>query len=383
MTLRILHLSDLHLDRAFAGMGCHGDLARRRRIGLRDALRRAGEAAMQHECSAVTIGGDLYEHERADLETGRFLAETFASWQPLPVLIAPGNHDCLLPGALYSRVEWPSNVRVFREPTLTPVDLDDGVTVWGLAHLEPAWQGDPLGSAPRDLANGTHLALFHGAEVGSRPEGKSMHGPFRAAAVREAGFAAALTGHYHRRRLDTAQGVLYPGSPEPLSFDESGDRGPVLVTVDSSGRVDFQALALNAWRAESLECDLTGLTSFAAVLEAALEAVRPVVASARRDRTLVRLDLTGGLASAISVDVPTVETTLREATEIALVKVRDRTAAAIDLTAILAEPTVRGAFARTATAALERARDHDEGAVLADALRYGLEALAGVEVGLR
>ena len=53
---------------------------------------------MDLDCSAVTIGGDLYEHERAGVDTGRFLADTFASWQPMRVLIAPGNHDALLPG---------------------------------------------------------------------------------------------------------------------------------------------------------------------------------------------------------------------------------------------------------------------------------------------
>src|SRR5437588_12782486 len=100
MSYRILHLADLHLDRAFASMGCHGELARRRRRGLRDALRRAGELAQQHDCGAVTIGGDLYEHERAGFETARFLVETFAAWRPMRVFIAPGNHDPFVPASL-------------------------------------------------------------------------------------------------------------------------------------------------------------------------------------------------------------------------------------------------------------------------------------------
>ena len=81
MTYKLLHLADLHLDRAFAATGCHAELARRRRTGLRDALRLAGETALTQGCGAVTIGGDLYEHERAGVDTARFLAATFATWR--------------------------------------------------------------------------------------------------------------------------------------------------------------------------------------------------------------------------------------------------------------------------------------------------------------
>src|SRR5579864_5514121 len=162
-------------------MGCQGDLARRRRLGLREALRRAGQTAISQGCDAITIGGDLYEHERADLETGRFLAETFAAWRPLRVVVAPGNHDALLSDSLYARVEWPDNVHVFHTTTLEPLQLADGLILWGLAHLDPAWRGDPLDHPPVDHpGSGVHLALFHGAEMGSRPDGKSVHGPFDA-----------------------------------------------------------------------------------------------------------------------------------------------------------------------------------------------------------
>src|ERR1035437_10647880 len=125
MTIRLLHLADLHLDRVFAARGCQGELARRRRQGLREALTNAGRLAMEQGCSAVTIGGDLYEHERAGVDTGRFLADTFASWQPMRVLIAPGNHDALLPGSLYRRVEWASNVTIFARHALEPGEPTD------------------------------------------------------------------------------------------------------------------------------------------------------------------------------------------------------------------------------------------------------------------
>jgi DNA repair protein SbcD/Mre11 len=365
----------------FAAMGCQGDLARRRRQGLRDALASAGRLAIEQDCAAVTIGGDLYEHERAGVDTGRFLADTFASWQPMRVLIAPGNHDALLPGSIYRRVEWPSNVTVFSSTQFEPVDLADGLTVWGLAHREPAWQGDPLAAGPATSGSGVHLALFHGAELGSRPEGKSIHGPFHAERIRQAGFAAALCGHYHRRRLDSTTGLLYPGTPEPLGFDDEGGRGPVVVEITDRGDVRFTAHDTNRWSVFTVECDAGECGSVEAVID---EVTMHCASTGFGDaaRTMIRVDLCGSIDSSVSLDAFTLELAVRERLNLAAVKVRDRTAPYIDLESALSEESTRGAFVRAATAAAEDA-DPDEAEVLEDALRYGLMALSGAEVGLR
>jgi DNA repair exonuclease SbcCD nuclease subunit len=381
MTIRLLHLADLHLDRVFAAMGCQGELARRRRQGLREALTSAGRLAMEQGCTAVTIGGDLYEHERAGVDTGRFLADTFASWRPMRVLIAPGNHDALLPGSLYRRVEWPSNVTIFAGTELEPVELSDGLTVWGLAHREPAWQGDPLAGSPATSGSGVHLALFHGAELGSRPEGKSIHGPFHAERIKATGFDAALCGHYHRRRLDVTSGLLYPGTPEPLGYDDEGGRGPVLVEISDSGAIRFLAQDTNRWSVFTLECDAAECGSVEAVID---EVTMHCASTGLTDpeRTMIRVDLTGTIDSGVSLDAFTVELAVRERLNLAAVKVRDRTAPYIDLESALVEESTRGAFVRAATAAATDA-DPDEALVLEDALRYGLMALSGAEVGLR
>lgn len=378
MTYRLLHTADLHLDRAFAGSGCDGRLARLRRAGLRQALQAIGERAWSEQCQAVTIAGDLYEHERAGVDTERFLLQTFEAWRPIRVFIAPGNHDALLPGSLYRRIQWPPNVHLFVEPVLTPVRLADGLTLWGLGHREPAWMGNPLDSDVPRASGETHLALFHGAELGSRPDGKSIHGPFRAAQIRERGFSFALCGHYHRRRIDTAHGLVYPGSPEPLTFDETGARGPVLIAVEDDGAVTCRAIDSNSWTAVTLSCDVSACLSTYGVAEAAAHACR----GAATEHALIRLDLTGMVDCRLSVDTATLEAELIQRTGAAMVQVRDLTRPAIDLEVAARERSTRGAFVRSILAARERAPE-DQVPVLDDALRYGLEALAGAEVGLR
>jgi DNA repair exonuclease SbcCD nuclease subunit len=390
MTLRILHLSDVHLDRAFAGLGAYGEVAHRRREGLREALRGAGETAKTLSCDLVTIGGDLYEHERAGPQTGAFLAELFASWRPMRVLIAAGNHDACLPGSLLLRTEWPDNVHVFTESELRPFDAGDGVTVWGLSHRDPAWTGDPLDCPPVGGEGGVHIALFHGAELGSRPANKSIHGPFHADHIRERGFTLALCGHYHRRRLDAAIGLVYPGSPEPLTFDEDGDRGPVLVEVGAGGRIRLEGLTSNRWHALAIDCDVDGSETAAAVYEgvrrAAVDGVRGLAGTGRRvspDRTMLRVTLRGEVGAEVNVDAAVVEATVTDATGAAVVRLRDLSRPGVDVAAAASDPTTRGEFTRALLADLDAEQDPSRRGVVEDALRYGLQALSDVEVGLR
>ena len=108
-----MHCADVHLERRFSGATMTAGEADRRRGELRAALERIVDLALQCRVDALTIAGDLYEHEHATDETGAFLAALFRRLAPTPVLVAPGNHDPYVSGSLYRRVAWPDNVTVF------------------------------------------------------------------------------------------------------------------------------------------------------------------------------------------------------------------------------------------------------------------------------
>ena len=122
----IIHTADVHLDRAFSGLGMMSGVAAARREELRDAIRRLVDVTIEVGADALTIGGDLYEHDRATLDTGNFLAQQFARLETVPVLVSPGNHDPYVPDSLYRRVDWPSNVTIFSALELRPVSLSSG-----------------------------------------------------------------------------------------------------------------------------------------------------------------------------------------------------------------------------------------------------------------
>jgi DNA repair protein SbcD/Mre11 len=134
--MRILLVSDVHLDSPFAW--AKRDVSRKRRQGLRDALANCIQLAIERRVDVICCGGDLFEHDRVSPDTGQFLRAQFERVLPIRVFIAPGNHDWFGPESLYSYVRWSPNVHVFKDRSLTPVTIVDGLTLWGGAHCAPA-----------------------------------------------------------------------------------------------------------------------------------------------------------------------------------------------------------------------------------------------------
>src|SRR5690242_13750426 len=120
--MKLLHLADIHLDRAFPtappGVG------ERRRGELRDGFARALEIGAERGVDAICIAGDVYEHETVREDTAAFLRDRLAA-AGVPVLVAPGNHDPYVPGSVWQRTAWPANVHVFRHDRLEPVRSEE------------------------------------------------------------------------------------------------------------------------------------------------------------------------------------------------------------------------------------------------------------------
>ncbi|MDI7277365.1 MAG: DNA repair exonuclease, partial [Anaerolineae bacterium] len=255
---RILHCADLHLEASFAGQGLPPALARQRRADLRQALVRIVGLAREHRVDALTIAGDLYEQDLAGPDTGAFLAQQLATLDPIPVFIAPGDHDPLDGDALYALADWPANVRVFQPGPLTAAEVGPGVCLWGAAH--PTDPGQQILAGPRGGHAGTNLLLLHAAWT--REDGQGLL-RLDGEALQRAGFAAALLGHEHQGRIwqEGAVHCVYPGSPEPLGWaDAEGEHLAVLVTVDGSA-CRFQKLATSRWRYLELRVDISGCAS--------------------------------------------------------------------------------------------------------------------------
>ncbi len=362
--MRLLHFADLHLDAPFAW--ARPETARLRRRNRREALTRTLALAEEENVDAVVCAGDLFEHDRVTPDTVTFLRESFARTDR-PIYLAPGNHDWYSARSPYALVDWSPNVHVFTEATLTPIELADGLTLWGAAHRAPA-NTDGFFADFRPDRGGIHLALAHASERGALPfqeSGKELHAPFDATELEAAGIAHAFLGHYHVAR--DRDRYTYPGNPDPLSFGESDGRGVVLASVADDGTVsrDRRSVAVSA--VHDLEVALDGCHHVDDVLQRVAVAIAGLSGS-------VRLTLTGEVPVELPVD-PSALAALGEHLD-GLVIRTSGLRPAYDLEAIQAETTVRGQFARDT---LDIADEEHRRRVLITGLR-ALEGRGDLEV---
>jgi exonuclease SbcD len=117
---RILHTADLHI--AFpVDEGCQG-------------LEAVVNTAIKQRVDLLLIAGDLFDNNRVGDDLLKFVRDQF--WRlPIPVVILPGNHDCLVPGSIFSRFDfWEScrNLHVFHQSEGETLDLPFlDVSIWG------------------------------------------------------------------------------------------------------------------------------------------------------------------------------------------------------------------------------------------------------------
>lgn len=341
--MRLLHFADLHLDTAFSWATL--EQARKRRVALRETLVSICRLAKEQSVDALTCGGDLYEQERFTPDTVQFLRTTFAELEPLPVYIAPGNHDWYGPESLYRQAEWSSNVHIFDTAELTAVMLADGLTLWGAAHRAPANTPGFLDTFHVDRG-GVHIALFHGSAQGDlriQQQGKVPHAAFRAEQIQQAGLQHALLGHFHHP-VD-ASDHTYPGNPDPLSFGETWKGAAVLVTVAEDGAIARERFTVARSIVSDVSVDLTGVTHEGQVRQKVVDAVADLSG-------YVRVTLYGALGPDVDFRLQDIEELRLPNLDALVVQFGSVSVALSDDYELLAnEQTVRGQFVRDVIAA--------------------------------
>ena len=375
--VRILHFADLHLDRSFAGLSVAPSEAAKRREELRAALRRIVDLALELDVDALTVGGDLYEHERAGPDTGNFIASEFARLAPKRVLVAPGNHDPYVPDSLYWRLDWPANVHIFETMSWEPLQLSDTITIWGAGHRGPAVRDNLLATLSVESGR-TNIALVHASDISAVPEGKPAHCPFTREDIERSSVDFALLGHYHELRLrpQDAPRYAYPGSPEPLDFSETGDHYVLLLTANGQG-LSCEPRKINEVVYQTSAIDITGMSTSDAIRKAICALAEDEAAA----RAIMRVTLTGQPESDLDLDLNALLQSTHDRFRY-LDPIIDKTDTPLDLEQIAEESTTRGAFARMLRQEMADSPPADL-PVLQNALHYGLRAFAGQEIRRR
>jgi DNA repair exonuclease SbcCD nuclease subunit len=362
--MKLIVTSDLHLDTSFSGNGFKPNVGRKLRYSLQQTLLNVVELVKTSGAEGLLCGGNLYEHDRFSPETAALLRYAFAEIAPTPVYVAPGNQDWYGPESLYRQVEWTPNVHIFNSDQLSPVTIQDGLTLWGAAHCAPEGSHNFLQGFHTDRG-GVHIGLFHNPDTDSAAKQADSAGgpgprPFDPLDIENAGLHHLFLGDYHEPR--EAARYTYPGNPHPLSWGQNGDRGAVIATITSDGNVEREWRCVAHFPFHDLDIDLTGCMSRGEIREKLEQEVADLSGVAR-------VTLRGDIPAELEFH-PKDLSDIKHPMEGLLVRI-GRLRPKYDYDVIATEPTVRGQFVRDVLKA-----DMDAGK-RSRVLMTGLRALEG------
>lgn len=224
--VRLLHTSDLHIIDG-------PDPAR--------VLRTVAGVAAEQDADLVLIAGDLFDHARITEVTAAATIAALARFSQ-PVVVIPGNHDCVDEESLYLRVDLTaagSHVYFAGHPDGQEFRFDDlSLHIWarGIEHHHPGFH--PLAGRQPAPPGDWSVVIAHGFYVRSAAD-SLRSSPIYPAEIAALGCDYLALGHVHRF-LDVSEGgvrAFYCGSPS----DPAAGPGTVnVVTLDPQAGVQVE-----------------------------------------------------------------------------------------------------------------------------------------------
>jgi exonuclease SbcD len=314
--MRFIHASDLHLDSPLRGLSRYeGAPVDEVRGATRRAFENLVAAALRERVDLLVIGGDLYDGDWPDHNTGLFFIKgvTQLAEEGIPVVIVRGNHDAA--SKLTKSLRLPRNVYLLADAKPETVVLDQiGVAAHGQSFFTPAVLTDLASAYPASIPDCFNIGLLH-TSLNGRP-GHDNYAPTTLSVLQSKGYDYWALGHVHAAEIVSREPwVVYPGNTQGRHIRESGAKGCSLISVENSVVLEQKAIALDVMRWETLSLDISALPDLDALLDAATAGIRNRLAQADGRALAIRIWIAGSgpLHRMLAIQPDTVEQQLRSA----------------------------------------------------------------------
>lgn len=274
--IKLLHSADWHLGSPFTGRKDALLLQKQ----LRSIPERIAALCRRENCDLLLLSGDLFDNlpSAEDLSA---VKNALASLD-IPVFIAPGNHDFAAGDSPWLTRLWPENVHIFTKPAISSVPLPElDCRIYGAGFDAMDCPGLLAGFQVQQQERFS-IGLFHGDPTNLH----SPYCPITLPHIQDSRLAYLALGHIHKSGQLKAGTTLcaWPGCPMGRGYDETGEKGVLLVTLDRETKADFLSLGYPKFLDLSVEPEDDPA--------AALESVLPPVGNS----DFYRITLTGPAA---------------------------------------------------------------------------------------
>lgn len=360
MAFRAIHCADIHLGSRMEAK-LPKEKADRRREELRETFSRTVRFAREHAVPVILLPGDVFDSDSPLKKEKVFFYDIIKANPEIEFFYLRGNHDSR---ESYTEQDIP-NLKTFgKEWTY----YERGDTVIGGIELAPE-NALSLYSTLRTDPDKRNILLMHGqiSESAGSP-GKAEPGVIYLPRLREKNIDYLALGHLHSFRsgkLDDRGMYAYSGCLEGRGFDETGEKGFVLLEADRTVCAEFVPFAGRSVR--EVQVDVTGMEN----LYRMADRIRLELRGEREN--LVRVLLSGEIGYETGFLAQELERLL--APDFYYVSVKDKTRRKADPDAPADRLSLRGEFIRIVTERTDLDEDRKQ-----EILSAGLRALSGQEV---
>ena len=241
--MRIIHTADLHLDSQLkTNLSPLKQKERRRELLLN--LERLIEYAKNQRVKVIIIAGDLFDKARIALKTKEYVFNLINDNKDIDFVLITGNHDESL---FIEEMEIiPSNLKIF-DGDFSTINYGN-VSITGVNYCKEY----KYANLKLDK-NKINILCMHG-DINDEIDLKKLKGK---------NIDYLALGHIHKYskgELDDRGIYAYSGTLEGRGFDESGDKGFILLDVDKTVNAKFVSFARR--RLHDVSINITGLDNY-------------------------------------------------------------------------------------------------------------------------
>jgi len=364
--MKILHTADLHLGIGFGKFS--GEVGSKRRQDLLDTFRKIVDTAKEQKVDAVLIAGDLFNSPKPPNHIVSFVNRELSRLGRIPVLISAGNHDCLKEDCVYLNNAFPDNVFVFKNNNFEKREIAS-LTVYGISYDHQKPNRNVLRDFKPEKTKTPVVVMLHGSYEGLKwaenLEG-GTYNPFERKDVSQLETNYIALGHYHRNNEICSNPICcYAGSPEGLTFDETGERVVNIVTI-SKNKTQVEKFPINKREIKVQDIDCSNFET--------IDDIRKILEKEADENKILALILRGFPDVNFTVDVEELK------------EVFSRDFFYLDIINKLSPPkdlkkhesqTVKGIFIKEIEKAISQAKSKEEKDQLQKVLRTGIGILEG------
>lgn len=218
--IKFIHTGDLHLGLQFKNVSFDKEKAINRRRELWSTFERIVDYTREKDKDFLFIAGDLFEREYFTLGDINRVNDILGKIKDINVIIIAGNHDYLNNNSLYNRIDWNSNVHIFKGQGIESLEFPAlNTIIYGYSWDKVEIRENTLLEKFHIDNSKNKILLLHG-DINKN----SNYLPLDLKELKRLNMDYIGLGHIHKPEI-IENNIAYCGSPEPLDFGEIGDRG--------------------------------------------------------------------------------------------------------------------------------------------------------------